>query len=160
MASMFKFSESPLRRLLTPRRAVAVAILVPFSLLTYILNAGAFRESGLRYPWTAAQRHSTCTPAQYGNGSWTLRNNVDVNSTVMTAPEDALRFAGFEGCASSREFFWHLAADREEQYDRFPAAQSWDWVPGAGCEWLPPLNPEALVRQLVEDGGWYLVGGA
>lgn len=160
MASKFKFSESPLRRLLTPRRAVALAIVVPFSLLAYILNAGAFRESTLRYPWTAAQRYSVCTPAQYGNGSWTPRHNVNANTTVMTAPEDALRFSGFEGCASSREFFWHLAADREEQYNRFPAAQSWDWIPGAGCEGLSPLYPEALVRQLVEDGGWYLVGGA
>lgn len=68
-------------------------------------------------------------------------------------------FSGFEKCASSREYFWHLGADDEAQYDRFPGAQSWEWIPGSGCEEMQPLNAETLVRNLVEDGGWYLVGG-
>ena len=77
----------------------------------------------------------------------------------MTSPEDALTFSGFEKCASSREYYWHLASDREDQWDRFPGAQSWDWIPGDRCKGMKPLNPEDLVRTLVEDGGWYLVGG-
>jgi hypothetical protein len=78
----------------------------------------------------------------------------------MTSPEDALAFSGFERCASSREYFWHLASDREEQWDRFPGAHSWEWIPGEQCKGMKqPLNPEDLVRTLVEDGGWYLVGG-
>jgi hypothetical protein len=76
----------------------------------------------------------------------------------MTSPEDALAFSGFEKCASSREYFWHLASDREDQWDRFPDAQSWEWIPGGKCKGMNPLNPEDLVRTLVEDGGWYLVG--
>ena len=77
----------------------------------------------------------------------------------MTSPEDALAFSGFEKCASSREYYWHLASDREDQWDRFPGAHSWEWIPGEQCKGMKPLNPEDLVRTLVEDGGWYLVGG-
>ncbi|KAF8965556.1 hypothetical protein BDZ97DRAFT_1903997 [Flammula alnicola] len=75
---------------------------------------------------------------------WILVVPPRTNGPRMTSPEDALAFAGFEKCASSREYFWHLAADQEAQYDRFPGAQSWEWIPGGGCENLAPLNPEAL----------------
>jgi len=76
----------------------------------------------------------------------------------MTSPEDALAFSGFEKCASSREYYWHLASDKEDQWDRFPGAHSWEWIPGKQCKGMKPFNPEDLVRTLVEDGGWYLVG--
>uniref|UniRef100_A0A0W0G6C6 Uncharacterized protein n=1 Tax=Moniliophthora roreri TaxID=221103 RepID=A0A0W0G6C6_MONRR len=42
--------------------------------------------------------------------------------------------SGFEGCASSREFYWHLASDREDQWNRFPRAQSYKWHPDQGRE--------------------------
>lgn len=77
----------------------------------------------------------------------------------MTSPEDALTFSGFEKCASSREYYWHLASDRQDHWDRFPAAQSWEWIPGEKCKGMSPLTPEDLIRNMVEDGGWYLVGG-
>jgi hypothetical protein len=77
----------------------------------------------------------------------------------MTEQEDALAFSGFSGCASSREFYWHLAADKEDQWDRFPRAQSWKWIPGRRCTGLRSLDAGELVKDLVEDGGWYLVGG-
>ncbi|TEB28408.1 hypothetical protein FA13DRAFT_1571547, partial [Coprinellus micaceus] len=80
----------------------------------------------------------------------------------MTKPEDILDFARFGGCASSREFWWHLAADRKEQWDRFPGALEWEWVPGGRCgkgegglrEWVV----HEVVRDLVEGGGWLLIG--
>ena len=78
---------------------------------------------------------------------------------VMTHPEDSLAFLGFEKCASSREWFWHLAADDEAQYDQFLAAQSWEWIPGSRFEEMQYLSTENLIRNLVEDGGRYLVGG-
>ena len=77
----------------------------------------------------------------------------------MTSPDDALAFSGFEKCASSREYYWHLAADKEAQWDRFPSAQSWEWIPGKECNGMKPLNSQELVKDLVEDGGWYLAGG-
>ena len=80
----------------------------------------------------------------------------------MEKKDDALFFSGFKGCASSREYYWHLAADKESQWDRFPRAHSWEWVvnPASQCDDdLGPIDPEEIVKHLVEDGGWLLVGG-
>lgn len=78
----------------------------------------------------------------------------------MEKQEDALNFSGFEGCASSREYWWHLASDNEGQWGRFPGAQSWEWVPGSDeCRGLRRLDPSEMVRDLVEEGGWLLLGG-
>lgn len=68
-------------------------------------------------------------------------------------------FAGFDGCASSREVDWHLAIDVEEKWDRFPDVSSWEWVPGETCQGLRQFDSAALVKELVEDGGWLLIGG-
>ena len=78
----------------------------------------------------------------------------------MTNKNQALSFAGFEGCASSREFDWHLASDTEAQWDRFPDAQSYRWTVGKedGCDGLLELDKEQMVRDLVEQGGWLFVG--
>ncbi|KAK7043092.1 hypothetical protein VNI00_008446 [Paramarasmius palmivorus] len=105
----------------------------------------------------AAREIYTCPPEAYSNGSWILRPWT--NRTVMTDREDAVEFSGFEGCASSAEYFWHLAADREEQWDRFPAAQSWRWEPNdkEQCR-MPAFSGEAMVRDLVQNGGWLVLG--
>lgn len=99
----------------------------------------------------------TCSPESYSNGSWALRPRT--SATSLTVKEDALKFAGFTGCASSREVDWHLAVDKEEQWDRFPDVNSWEWFPGDTCRGLRPLDPAVLVKELVEEGGWLLVGG-
>lgn len=100
-----------------------------------------------------------CPPRAYSNGSW-RGPYPRTNSMQMLDKSEALQFSGFSGCASSREFYWHLAADREEQWDRFPAAQSYKWEVGKdeGCEGLRGLNREEMVKDLVEQGGWLLVG--
>ncbi|KAF9533582.1 hypothetical protein CPB83DRAFT_902945 [Crepidotus variabilis] len=108
--------------------------------------------------FTSSYRH-TCSPQDYAAGQWTQgRRFKALEPQNMTKQEDSLGFSGFTGCASSREFYWHLAADREEQYNRFPAAQTYDWTPGEKCTHMRPLDPAQLVKDLVEDGGWYLVG--
>ena len=78
----------------------------------------------------------------------------------MTNKSQALEFAGFEGCASSREFDWHLATDTEGQWDRFPDAHSYRWTVGTedGCDELLKMDKEQMVRDLVELGGWLLLG--
>ncbi|KAL0575623.1 hypothetical protein V5O48_006348 [Marasmius crinis-equi] len=76
----------------------------------------------------------------------------------MTRKEDAFSFSGFQGCASSREVFWHLASDKEDQWDRFPAAHSWKWEPNEASCLIPPLSTGVLVKHLVEQGGWLLLG--
>ncbi|KAH7869195.1 uncharacterized protein C8R40DRAFT_1155648, partial [Lentinula edodes] len=60
--------------------------------------------------------------------------------------------AGFEGCASSREFYWHLGSDNGEMWDRFPVVSSWRW--GLYDE----KNKRQFVRDLVQNGGWLLIG--
>jgi hypothetical protein len=76
----------------------------------------------------------------------------------MTKMSDALTFSGFQGCASDREFFWHLAADTPEQWDRFPKAHSYDWHPPSDECTLRSYEPDAFVIDLVESGGWLLIG--
>lgn len=99
----------------------------------------------------------TCSPESYSSGSWAFAPRT--NTSNMTTKEQALDFAGFSGCASSREYDWHLATDKPEQWDRFPNVSSWQWIPGESCQGLRPLDPPALVKELVEEGGWLLVGG-
>ena len=76
----------------------------------------------------------------------------------MTRKEDALEFAGFEGCASDREFFWHLGSDTEEQWNRWPKVSQWKWTPSRGCD-VRPLDGAAMVKEMAEEGGWLLLGG-
>jgi len=99
----------------------------------------------------------SCPPQEYAKGHWSWHPRTNI--TTMTSKEQAHAFSGFEGCASSREYDWHLATDTEAVWNRFPKAQSWEWTPGHQCGAMKPLDPAALVRDLVEDGGWYLVGG-
>lgn len=78
----------------------------------------------------------------------------------MSDVKDELAFAGFPGCASSREFDWHLGGDREEQWDRFqhPGVMDWQWQLDDECE-MDPLDGEKLLVHLIRDGGWLLLGG-
>ncbi|KAF5328649.1 hypothetical protein D9619_011536 [Psilocybe cf. subviscida] len=113
----------------------------------------------INYPWstTAPESSRVCTPEAYAGGHWAQRPTAS-NATRMSRPQDALAFAGFEGCACNRKSDWNLASDKEEQYDRFPQAQSWEWIPGEECQGMGRLDKEKLVKDLVEGGGWYFVG--
>lgn len=113
---------------------------------------------------TNPRYQGTCPPQAYANGSWTPKPHPPrvpgraPDDIAMHQQEDALAFAGFEGCASSREFWWHLAADKPQLWDRFPAVTSWDWTPGDDCE-MRALDGAAVVKDMVENGGWLLIGG-
>ncbi|KAF5376227.1 hypothetical protein D9615_008547 [Tricholomella constricta] len=100
-----------------------------------------------------------CPPRAYGNGRWE-GPHYRTDAFIMTDKSQALEFSGFEGCASSREFDWHLASDNIWHYSRFPAAQSYRWTVGKkdGCEGLEEMNKEKVVRDMVEQGGWLLLG--
>ncbi|KAJ2919913.1 hypothetical protein MD484_g514, partial [Candolleomyces efflorescens] len=124
---------------------------------------------------------STCTPTEYNAGRWvwkpyytrpgaltksttpTTANWTEVKEVTaqMQKNEDILEFARFGGCASSREYWWHFAVDRKEQWDRFPGAVEWEWVPGGRCsstQGLREWKVEEVIRELVEGGGWLLIG--
>ncbi|TEB28043.1 hypothetical protein FA13DRAFT_1735932 [Coprinellus micaceus] len=124
----------------------------------------------------------SCSPKEYSSGRWVRRpywlrpgplSKTNADDTLfdiepdsgppvtMTKHEDILKFARFEGCASNREYWLQLGADIVEMWDRFPRAHEWEWVPAGQCglggglrEW----DKEEMVRDLVEKGGWLLIG--
>ena len=100
---------------------------------------------------------SRCSAEAYSAGSWKPANKFP-SGTKMKEKSDAIAFGGFEGCAADREFFWHLASDRPEQWkNRFPMAYDYTWSPADDCN-IRPLDREALVTDLVQKGGWFLIG--
>ena len=134
------------------KRHIGALVLTTFLCVFYI-STPSFKAPSFGLP---SIFHS-CSPVDYSDGEWVYSPHT--TKTNMTEQEDAFEFSGFNGCASSREIFWHLAADRSEQWGRFPGAQSWRWVPGKKCIGLGPLSAEDLIKNLIEDGGWYLAGG-
>lgn len=103
------------------------------------------------------RQRSQCTPQQWANGQWTRRVPPRTTKTNVTSVADILEFDGFEGCASDREYKWHLGAD-EDQWDRFPEVSAHRWTPPPSCN-VRQFDREAFVQDLVEKGGWLLIGG-
>ncbi|KDQ55664.1 hypothetical protein JAAARDRAFT_158990 [Jaapia argillacea MUCL 33604] len=99
---------------------------------------------------------ASCSPEAWSNGSWTYRGS-HTSIEKMTDYDQVLQFAGMEGCAADREYHWHLGADRPDMWDRFPAVTSYDWKPSDDCQ-VRPFNREAFAQELVEEGGWLLLG--
>lgn len=102
-----------------------------------------------------------CSPENYSEGYW-LRRPESLLRPMLT-PEDVYPISGFQGCASSREVNWHLA--KEWQDDEEARSRPWrgnvsayDWIPGSGCESYSKPTQEQLVAQLVERGGWLILG--
>ena len=140
------------------RRSLSFRLVLLGSLLSLLfLLYASYDDDYLGLLHGPHELFTSCPPAAYNNsGQWVYHPRT--NSHNMSSPDDALAFSGFQGCASSREFYWHLAADKPEQWDRFPAAQSWRWVP-TQCNQMRKFEPERVVQDLVEHGGWLLVGG-
>ncbi|KAJ3885436.1 hypothetical protein GG344DRAFT_59242 [Lentinula edodes] len=133
-------------------------------ILVYTISSSDF---SIRYKsWTSSSTSkarlnaTSCTPLAYGAGKWEYRGHT--NRTALVHPEDAVEMAGFEGCASSREFYWHLGSDNGEQWDRFPVVDSWKWG-WEGEEYgfkslYEEKHKREFVKDLVENGGWLLIG--
>lgn len=136
-----------------PARLLFLAAIFTFLIFTYSEHLPAFLLPDIFSPHS-----SSCPPTSWNDGQWTY--NAHTNLTRMTKKEDALEFAGFQGCASDREFFWHLASDTESQWGRWPGVASHQWTPAdQGCDSVRPLDGAALVKDLAERGGWLLLGG-
>ncbi|KAJ7477173.1 hypothetical protein B0H11DRAFT_2030044 [Mycena galericulata] len=107
-------------------------------------------------PFFSSKRGGTCPPRSYADGKWVYSPRT--SDTSMTSQEDALRFSGFEGCASSREYYLHLGSDNKDHWARFPDVTSWQWQPKqSGCQ-IQEMQALDLLRELVEQGGWLLIG--
>lgn len=116
----------------------------------------SFSSSGNLFNNLKANHHR-CSAAAYSNGNWSWAPRT--NKTLMIEKDEAMEFAGFAGCASSREFHWHLGTgDGQFERERFPNANSWQWTPDPECN-IRDLVRDDLVRELVEEGGWLLLGG-
>ncbi|KAI0078652.1 hypothetical protein K474DRAFT_893448 [Panus rudis PR-1116 ss-1] len=141
--------------LLKSKRLILLGGLSALFLFIYTFSPISFKPYG-RDSLIQSRVRSGCTPDDWANGQWVPRK-LPTDKTAMTHPEDVLDFTGFESCASSREFFIHLAANDPNQWDRFPNVTSWQWQPADSCN-IRALHPEELVRDMVEKGGWLLVG--
>ncbi|KAI0784627.1 hypothetical protein C8Q75DRAFT_778140 [Abortiporus biennis] len=135
-------------------KVIALGAFLTFLLTVYIfIPSSSYRlKTGLFNPRT----RSSCSPEAYSNGQWTWSPKTNV--TAMTNARQAMDMAGFEGCAADREFFWHLGSDHEEMWGRFPNVTNYEWTPSRQCNNLRPLNRELLVQDMVEQGGWLLIG--
>ncbi|KAI0784628.1 hypothetical protein C8Q75DRAFT_375832 [Abortiporus biennis] len=100
----------------------------------------------------------SCSPDAWAQGRWVPKQKSSEQPPSMASMGDALKFAGLEGCASDREFYWHLGSDTPETWNRWPEVTNWEWKPSSSCQNLIPFDREAMVKDMVEKGGWLLIG--
>ena len=152
------FRSGPAYRplLLKSPRSLPSKFVAVLALICVLYTARLFLPYDLP-AFSLSRTRASCPPRDWAAGQW-VPKPPPTNRTRLSRPEDAYEFLGLEGCASSREVFWHLAADAERLYDRFPGVASWAWQPPASCA-IRALDPAVLVKDLVEHGGWFLIGG-
>lgn len=138
-------------------KVIALGALLTFAITLYTFSSPEFSLRSL--DWSsifAGRQRGICSPEAWSSGYWTYSPNIDL--PALTNADQALAFAGFEGCAADREYYWHLGTDHPEEWDRFPKVSSYKWQPSSECN-VRPLNGAAMVKDMVEQGGWLLLGG-
>ncbi|KAJ3770915.1 hypothetical protein FB446DRAFT_129567 [Lentinula raphanica] len=171
--------------------ASCLTLLLFLYTLSYSSSSSSFSLSSLRSSFSSSSSSSwdswsssstnnepfdsskSCTPSEYSSGQWMYAPRTTNRSRLEDPRRDALEFAGFQGCASSREFLWHLASDNEAQWDRFPRVSSWKWdLSETSCAHSEPSsqsgsgmrnledekNKRQFVTDLVQKGGWLVLG--
>ncbi|KAG1751315.1 uncharacterized protein EDB91DRAFT_1045527 [Suillus paluster] len=139
-----------------PTKIVLFGLIIACAITLYTFSSpNSFRISDWSSIFSQQRQHSFCTPEQWSSGRWVYSPTSDLEN--LTRPEQALSLAGFEGCAADREYHWHLGTDHEEEWGRFPNVSSYRWVPSSQCN-VRPLNGAAMVKDMVENGGWLLLG--
>jgi len=111
--------------------------------------------------------NSRCTPRSWASGKWVYRSvsgeGTSTGYPIARSEQDALALLGFSGCASKgstkRHTWWHLGASDATKWDRYPGVASWKWMPGEDCGGFEERTSEWMVKELVEGGGWFLIGG-
>lgn len=137
-------------------KVLLLGSILTFAITLYTFSSYSFRISDWSSILSQQRQHNSCTPEQWSSGRWVYSPASDLVN--LTSPEQALSLAGFEGCAADREYKWHLGTDHEELWGRFPKVSSYRWVPSSQCD-VHPLNGAAMVKDMVENGGWLLLGG-
>lgn len=152
---MAKVSLLSIRPRSLTTKVVLLGGIITFAITLYTFS---YSDSFRILNWSSifSQHRTPCSPEQWSSGRWVYSPTSDLQT--LTRPEQALELAGFEGCAADREYRWHLGTDSEEQWNRFPSVSSYKWVPSSQCN-IRPLNGAAMVKDMVENGGWLLLGG-
>ena len=138
-------------------RLVLVGGFVTFLLMLYTMHPSSARIRSSVSDIFSARQRSECTPQDWASGQWVRRVSPRTSRQNATSVADVLEFQGFEGCASDREYKWHLAAE-DDQLDRYPEVTAYEWTPPPTCK-ARRFDREAFVQDLVEKGGWLLLGG-
>lgn len=138
-------------------KVIALGTLITFAITLYTFSSpeASFRLSEWSSVFAGRQR-GTCSPEEWASGYWTHSPNTDL--PALTSADQVFSFSGLEGCAADREYHWHLGVDHEELFDRFPNVASYKWQPSSRCD-VRPLDGAAIVKDMVEQGGWLLMGG-
>lgn len=166
-------------RIVAHRRLAFIVFTIVFLFMLHSILTTTSVINGLVYfpsfiPFTRQEQHpfsdqitnheaeAFCTPEQYSEGYWSRRPELLLRPLIK--PDDVYPISGFQGCASSREVGWHLAkswGEDEEQRSRpwRGNASAYDWIPGRECGGYTKPTQEELVIQLVERGGWLILGG-
>ncbi|THG94674.1 hypothetical protein EW026_g6840 [Hermanssonia centrifuga] len=157
---MPRFSLSNTR--LSAWKLIALGGFLTFLLTLYTLHpsSSSLLPSSLTDVFSRPPIQTTpCPPRLWASGQWEPISPRAPSSANVSSPADVLALDGFQGCASDREYKWHLAAE-EDQFDRFPDVVSYVWTPPETCDVrsLEGRGREQLVKELVEDGGWLLIG--
>ena len=97
-----------------------------------------------------------CSPEAWADGHWMYHPRSSL--TNATNAGDLLASAGFSGCACSREYDMQLGSDTPEQLVKQPKVDSYQWIPSEKCS-ISALDGKAMVKEMVEQGGWLLLGG-
>ena len=161
MVGLFKLAPGvpayrPLLITPRPRSSKLIAAFIIFSVL-YVVRFFRYLPEPLSTFPALRRTRSSCAPRDWAAGKW-VPKPPPTNRTDFIKEEDALEFLGFQGCASTREFYWHLGSANSQLFDRFPGVASWKWQPAPECDIDEP-DSAMLVKDLVEQGGWLLVGG-
>jgi len=143
----------------------AATVLITISTLHHLrpteIQSGHF--SPLRWGLKSATSVHSCTPEAWSSGFWDYQPPAGTNTSTgrpkVAKEPDALVLAGFPKCASTREYWWHLGVEDRVRWPRFPGVTSWKWVPGEQCQGFEERTAERMIKHLVEEGGWLLVGG-
>jgi hypothetical protein len=131
-------------------RVVGVFVIIIFALLIYTWQRPVSLPT-IQNPFGSSK---VCTPAEWSAGRWERRQKP----LSIIQEEDVYPASGFQGCASSREVGWHLSSDHPDEFPWRGNVSAYDWIPGSSCEDIPEDNV-AIVKSLVEEGGWLLIGG-
>lgn len=143
----------------TPRPVYRLSIIIALILLVILTLSPYKPELPKPSSFFGGQSNmdSRCSPHDWNDGAW-VRNP---NAKPIQSPVDVYAASGFSGCASTREVGLHMGTDKLDKLHWRQNISSWTWTPNGGkCLDVARTGlGEELLIDLVQRGGWLLVGG-